>query len=354
MRKTRVNAKRALAMLLILTYALFMFTACTPKQTTEASLKIVCTTFPQYDWVREVVGDVEGVELALLQDKGVDLHSYQATADDIIKIKESNLFIYVGGESDDWVEDVVKDITNEDFREMNLFAVLGDKVKLEELKEGMQDHEHDHNHDHDHEHDHDHDHDHDHEHEHEHEHDHEHEMEKDEHVWLSLKNAELITYAISEQLAEIDEKNAENYRNNAKAYIEKLKELDKAYAETVQKSTNKTILFGDRFPFRYMVEDYGLDYFAAFVGCSAETEASFETVAFLANKLDELNLKSVVTIDRSNKEIARTIIGNSKNKTAQIVTLNSMQTVDKKQIEDGATYLGIMQDNLNVLKEALK
>ena len=356
--------KRSLAIAMVLVVALFMLTACNDKPEPESKVKIVCTTFPSYDWISQLTSGIDDVEVTLLQDKGVDLHSYQPTADDMIKIKESNLFVYVGGESDEWVEDAIEDINRKDFSAISMMEILGDKVKAEEVKEGM-DAEHDHDvddHDHDADDHDDHDHDaddHDHDtddhddHDHEHHH-HDGEIENDEHVWLSLKNAQIICETLTDKLIEIDSANQEKIRENSKKYIAELQALDKEYEQTLNAAAKKTLLFGDRFPFRYLVDDYGIDYFAAFVGCSAETEASFETVAFLSGKLDDLGLDTVITIDKSDKKIAKTIVANSKGKSAKILTLNSMQTVDKKQIEDGVTYLGIMQENLKVLEEALK
>lgn len=341
-KKVRGYFKRGLVFAMVLVTAMFMLTACGTSEEKSDKIKIVCTTFPSYDWISELTAGVENVELTLLQDKGVDLHSYQPTADDMIKIKESNLFVYVGGESDAWVDDAIEDIHREDFSAISLMQILGDNVKQEEVKEGMQAEDEEHDAD---EHDAD-------EHE-DHDHDAE-EVEYDEHVWLSLKNAETICAVLADKLEEINPENKDKISENAKSYIEKLSALDAEYEKTVSSATNKTVLFGDRFPFRYLVDDYGIDYFAAFVGCSAETEASFETVAFLSGKVDDLGLNTILTIDKSDKKIAKTIVANSKEKSAKILTLNSMQTVDKKQIEDGATYLKIMQENLNVLKEALK
>ena len=353
-KKVRGYFKRGLVFAMVLVTAMFMLTACGTSEEKSDKIKIVCTTFPSYDWISELTAGVENVELTLLQDKGVDLHSYQPTADDMIKIKESNLFVYVGGESDDWVDDAIEDIHREDFSAISLMQILGENVKQEEVKEGMQAEEDEHDHDAD---DHDADeedgHDHDADEEDGHDHDAE-EVEYDEHVWLSLKNAETICAVLADKLEEINPENKDKISENAKSYIEKLSALDAEYEKTVSGATNKTVLFGDRFPFRYLVDDYGIDYFAAFVGCSAETEASFETVAFLSGKVDDLGLNTILTIDKSDKKIAKTIVANSKEKSAKILTLNSMQTVDKKQMEDGATYLKIMQENLNVLKEALK
>lgn len=343
-KKVKGYFKRGLVFAIVLVTAMFMLTACGTSEEKSDKIKIVCTTFPSYDWISELTAGVENVELTLLQDKGVDLHSYQPTADDMIKIKESNLFVYVGGESDDWVDDAIEDIHREDFSAISLMQILGENVKQEEVKEGMQAEEDEHDHDAD-------DHDADEEDGHDHDAD---EVEYDEHVWLSLKNAETICAVLADKLEEINPENKDKISENAKSYIEKLSALDAEYEKTVSGATNKTVLFGDRFPFRYLVDDYGIDYFAAFVGCSAETEASFETVAFLSGKVDDLGLNTILTIDKSDKKIAKTIVANSKEKSAKILTLNSMQTVDKKQIDDGATYLKIMQENLNVLKEALK
>lgn len=347
--KVRKGIIRAIAIAMVSAVSVFMLTACDKNgngdgpDTHADDINIVCTTFPQYDWVKNVVGDADRVNITLLEDKGVDLHSYQPTADDMVKIKESDMFIYVGGESDEWVEDALEDVENKKLVAINLMQVLGNKVKAEEMKEGMQAEEHDHDADEG-EHDHDAD-------EHEHE---EGEVEMDEHVWLSLKNAAVITQEIADKLAKMDKNQGKTFEANAKAYIEKLNKLDGEYAQAVSEAPKKTLLFGDRFPFRYLVDDYNLDYYAAFVGCSAETEASFETVAFLSKKVDDLGLENVVTIDKSDKEIAKTIIANSKDKSAKIITLNSLQTVDAKQIKDGVTYLDVMEDNLKVLKEALR
>ena len=178
--------------------------------------------------------------------------------------------------------------------------------------------------------------------------------EYDEHVWLSLRNAESICEVITEDLKSLDSAHAAVYEANLKKYTEQLDSLDQQYTDTVKAAANKTLLFGDRFPFRYLVDDYGIKYYAAFVGCSAETEASFETVSFLAKKMDELGLKHVMTIEGPNKKIAETIIQNTKDKNQDILTLNSMQSTTEQDIESGETYLGIMQQNLEVLKKALQ
>ena len=307
-------------------------------------LQIVTTIFPEYDWVMNVLGDNPAkAEVTMLLDNGVDLHSYQPTADDILKISTCDMFIYVGGESDEWVEDALKEATNKDMAVINLLEVLGDSVKEEEMVEGMQESEHEHEHEGE-EAD-------EHEHEHEYEED---EAEYDEHVWLSLGNAATLTDSISKELQRIDAANASAYKANSDAYIKKLNDLDKQYSDAVSASAVKTLLFGDRFPFRYLTDDYGLTYYAAFVGCSAETEASFETITFLAGKVDELSLHAVMTIEGNDHRIAETIVQNTAGKDQQILTMDSMQSTTSKDVEGGTTYLSVMEKNLPVLKEALK
>ena len=290
------------------------------QPTAEEKIRIVTTIFPEYDWVREILGDkADSAEITMLLDKGVDLHSYQPTADDLIKISDCDLFVYVGGESDGWVNDALKSAANRDRKVINLLDVLGDSVKTEEVVEGMQETEHDHDHDHD------------------EDEDHEHEEEKDEHVWLSLKNAKTLVGAISKSLQELDPDNKDTYATNAAAYIEKLSALDGEYQAAVDAATYKTLLFGDRFPFRYLVDDYGLSYYAAFVGCSAESEASFETVSFLARKVEELKLPCVLTIEGKNHKIAETIVQNTAGKNQKILTMDSMQSTTAQDVARGTT-----------------
>lgn len=320
---------------------------------TGKKISIVTTIFPEYDWVREIVGDhADKFEITYLMNKGVDLHSYQASAEDIAKISSADLFIYVGGESDTWAEDAIEEAKNKDIKVINLLNSLGSDVKEEEVVEGMEAEEEEHDHDHseeakendhsDEEKDHDNDHDHDSE-----------EVEYDEHVWLSLKNAQKLVMDIEADIESLDPDNASDYAANAEAYVKKIAELDSEYQKVVDESNTKYILVGDRFPFRYLVDDYNIKYSAAFVGCSAETEASFDTVTFLAGKLDELGLKNVITIENSDQKIAKTVIENTKNKDQGLVVLNSLQSVSQKDIDSGLTYLSVMKDNLEVLKKAL-
>ncbi|MBR6056263.1 MAG: zinc ABC transporter substrate-binding protein [Bacilli bacterium] len=312
--------------------------ACSAPSLNNDKIEIVTTIFPEYDWTREILGkNPANAEVTMLLDNGIDLHSYQPTAQDLIKISDCDLFIYVGGESDEWVERALEQSTNKDMVVINLLESLGDKVKEEEVKEGMQGEE---EHDHDHE-------DHDHEEE-------EEEVEYDEHVWLSLKNASAICETIEKGIEKIDPANASTYKENLASYKAKLNSLDTDYKAAVDASAIKTLVFGDRFPFRYMVDDYGLDYYAAFVGCSAETEASFETIVFLAGKVDELGLHSVLTIEGNNHRIAETVIANTTAKNQKILTMNSLQSTTSRDVTNGTSYLTVMTENLNTLKEALK
>ena len=306
----------------------------------EKELSIVVTIFPICDWVREIVKDNEHIRVTLLLDNGVDLHSYQPTARDIMTISTADLFIYVGGESDEWVEDVLGSAMNPGLVSINLVEAMGEDIKAEEIVEGMEhEHEHDHGHDGDEDEDHD--------------HDHEHEEEADEHVWLSLRSAQKLTAVIAQKLAEMDPANAESYAQNAAAYLEKLADLDARYAEAVSGAAYRTILFGDRFPFRYLADDYGLSYYAAFSGCSAESEASFATVVFLAQKVDELGLPAVLTIEHPRTRIAETVVQNTASKDQKILALDSMQGTTAADIQSGVTYLSVMEANLEVLKDAL-
>ena len=327
--------KKIIALLLALFMLVGALAGCGKQNDTNQTdkLSIVTTIFPEYDWVREILGDkADNAEITMLLDNGVDLHSYQPTADDIVKISDCDLFIYVGGESDEWVEDALRNAANGNMKVINLLEVLGDSVKTEEIVEGMQEAEH----------------------EHEDAEEHEHEEEADEHVWLSLKNAKMLVRVISKALQELDPDNKDIYAANADAYVKKLSALDTEYQAAVDAASNKTILFGDRFPFRYLVDDYGLRYYAAFVGCSAETEAGFETISFLAKRVDELKLPCVLTIEGAQHKIAETVVRNTTAKNQRVLTMDSMQSTTSKDVKNGTTYLSVMEKNLSVLKEALR
>lgn len=313
---------------LLISVIIFCLCGCSKRNVSPVSetgkIKIVAAIFPAYDWTRNIIGEnPAGAELTLLVDNGVDLHSFQPSVDDILTISNADLFIYAGGESDRWVTDALKQAKNPDIRILKMLDAIGDAARMEETVEGMQAE------------------------------DDEEEDVLDEHVWLSLRNAALIIDAITGELSALDAENAGIYEANAAAYKEKLSGLDAEYRQTVEKAGLKTLLFGDRFPFRYLVEDYGLSYYAAFAGCSAETEASFETITFLAQKCNELGLPAVLTIDGSDGKIAETIVKNTDTKDQLVLKLDSMQSVTAKDIQNGTDYLAIMENNLSVLKQAL-
>ena len=293
-------------------------------------MDIITTIFPEYDWVNNILGDKKDTaNVTMLLDSGVDLHSYQPSPKDIVSISQCDLFVYVGGESDKWVDDVLKQATNKNMVTINLMDVLGDKKKEEELIEGMQGEE-------------------------EEEEEGEEEIEYDEHVWLSIKNAQIFVKAIADSLSTLDKGNTNYYQSNADTYIANLKDLDNKYEEAVKSGSQKTLLFADRFPFRYLVEDYSLKYYAAFIGCSAETEASFETIAFLVSKVDELGLKVILKIESSDGAIADTVKNATQSKNQSILTMDSIQSATTKEYQEGRNYFSIMEKNLDVLKEAVK
>ncbi|MBQ8954100.1 MAG: zinc ABC transporter substrate-binding protein [Clostridia bacterium] len=315
--------KKMIAVLISLTL-LVSSLLCGGAFADENALSVVTTIFPIYDWTREIAGDK--IDLTMLLDSGVDLHSFQPTAADIMKIATCDVFIYVGGESDEWVEDALKEAVNPNMKVLSLVELMGEDIKLEELVEGMESDEDEEEED---------------------------EEEADEHVWLSLRNARKLSAAIAAALGEADPSNADDYAANAAAYAEKLDALDAEYADVAENAAFSTVLFGDRFPFRYLADDYGLNYYAAFSGCSAESEASFETIAFLAGKVDELGLPVVLTIEGANHRIAETIVQTTRDKNQKILVMDSMQATTGQAVASGVTYLSVMQGNLAALAEAL-
>ena len=301
----------------------------------SGTISIVSTIFPPYDWTRQILGDhADDAELTLLLGNGVDLHSYQATAADIVAISHCDLLIYVGGDSDAWVEDAWNAAANPHGIAVNLMDVLGDAVKAEELIEGMESDGHG-------EHD-------------EHGGEHDGEAESDEHVWLSLRNAQTLCTYIADRLGETDAANAAAYKANAQTYNTELSALDAEYRAAVRDAQRETLLFADRFPFRYLLDDYGLTYYAAFPGCSAETEASFETIVFLAEKVEELQLKTIMVSETSDKSLAETVLRSTADPNRKILVWDSLQSVGVSDVSSGESYLSIMKRNLDVLKEALR
>ncbi|MFV0519690.1 MAG: metal ABC transporter substrate-binding protein [Lachnospirales bacterium] len=303
----------------------------------EDAYKIVTTTFASYDWVKELTKNYDGnIEINYLLDNGIDLHSFQPTVDDVVEINECDLFIYTGGESEAWAMDIINNEGSNDSRiELNLLDIIGENALDEEIVEGMEaDHEDEHN-------------------EEAHNEEAHNEDVKDEHIWLSLKNAEIVITELCEIFKEYDASNEKLFNENLTAYINELNILDEKYETMVNNSKNDTLIFGDRFPFRYLVEDYDLNYYAAFVGCSAETEASFETVIFLAEKLNELNINYILTVDEGEKKLAKTIVNSSNNSECELLNLNSMQNIVSLDLNSDISYLNIMENNYSVIEKAL-
>lgn len=301
---------------------IFSFAACADNVTDipedDGKLTVVTTVFPVYDWTRNVTGDMCNV--IYLDKSGADMHSFEPTASDIVLLAEADVFIHIGGVSDKWVESAVESAKNDSLKVLSLMTVTG--VLEEETVEGMQIHDHS-------------------------------EMnteEYDEHIWLSLKKAQTAVNAICETLCKADSENAETYRSNAAAYTDKLSELDGRYTSLMSSAKRNTILVADRFPFRYLTEDYGIEYFAAFPGCSAESEASFETMTFLIEKTKELSLPCILVIEKSDGKLADTI---SRETGVKVLTLGSCQSVTQADADKGLTYLSVMENNLTTLTEAL-
>ena len=320
--------KESVCIILCTVLVLSLFCGCgeAPTADTDGKLSIVATIFPVYDWTKNILGTSSSAEVTMLLDSGVDLHSFQPNADDIIKISTCDVFIYVGGESDGWVDDALKEAVNEDMIVVDLMDVLGDAAVEEEEKEGMEDHDH---------------------------YDHDNEIEYDEHIWLSVRNAELLCSAIADALCSADSANADTYLTNLAAYNEKLLALEVGFSDAASSAECGTLLFCDRFPFRYLLEDYGIDYYAAFSGCSAETEASFETVSFLASKADELGLEHIIILEGSDGKIASTVSAASVSGGHEILTMDSMQSTTGRDAADGASYISAMEKNLETFRKAL-
>lgn len=313
--------KRIVSFTLMLFVVVLSLCGCTNSVKDFSKTKIVVTSFAAYDWLVEILGNrAENFNICYLLDSGADMHSYQPSVDDMADIKDCDFLILVGGESEEWIIDSIENSENHNII-LNFSELLCDNMKFEEHIEGMQDHE-------------------------------EEESEYDEHVWLSLKNAKRICEAICQFICEIDGENSGYYELNLSNYVDSLESLDMKYRDAISSSQIDTLIFADRFPFRYLTEDYGLKYYAAFAGCSAESEASFDTLIFLCDKADEVGAGAVIELEKSNDRIARTIAGNIKNEV-EIVTMDSMQSVSCSDIKNGAKYINIMKENLNAVITAL-
>lgn len=305
--------------------------ACTaqPAENTvddETAIDVVTNSYAAYDWVKQIFADdTDHIRMTYLLENGVDLHNYQPDAEDIRKIADCDVFIYVGGESDRWAADAIRSSGNSHLLAVNMLACIGKLAKEEEVKEGMQAEEE------------------------------EEEPETDEHVWLSVRNASVISGVIFNQVSSLvtDPEELKQITANYENYQAELMKLDQEYAKAVSAADLDTVIFGDRFPFRYLLDDYGIDYYAAFARCSAETEASFETVRFLAEKADEIGARNILTIETGNQKLAETIINNTQTGDQGILVMNSIQSVNTEEVKTGLSYLEVMRENLEVLKQAL-
>ena len=297
----------------------------------SGKIRAVATIFPQYDFLRQIGGD--HLELTMLLKPGAESHSFEPTPADMITVSQSDLFVYVGGDSDAWVETILESV---DVSEKEIVTLM-DCVETvaEEDVEGMETHGHAHDHEHedptaadgDHE-----------------------EAEQDEHVWTSPRNAVRIVEKLRDALIAVDPENAGDYTQNAADYIDRLNRLDQEFQETVDTAKRHTILLGDRFPFRYLADAYGLDYYAAFPGCSSESEASAKTIAFLIDKVKEEKIPVVFSIELSNEKMTDSICEAT---GATKLQLHSCHNVTRDDFEQGITYLDLMERNVQALKEAL-
>ena len=294
------------------------FCACGEATDREGEgLSVVTTLFPAYDFARVIGGD--RVQVTLLVPPGTETHSFEPTAKDMVRVHTADLFFFNGGESEAWVEEILE--STEDLRALSMLGCV--EALEEEVKQGMQEPD---------------------------EAEEEEGPEYDEHVWTSPKNAILICEALCEELCALDAEGESTYRANLAAYTEELKALDESFREIVDKGRFRTVIFADRFPVRYFVEEYGLDYFAAFPGCAEDTEPSARTVAFLIDRVREEGLPAVFYIEFSNEKMADEICEDTGCKK---LLFHSCHNISADELKSGATYLQLMRRNAEALKEAL-
>ena len=302
--------KRLIAALLCLCLMLCGCNAQPEKPHDETKLQIVCTSFPAYDFAREIAGD--RAELTLLIKPGSEVHSYEPTPKDMIRIQESDLFICNGGESEQWAKTLITP-------ELNTIYMMDCVDTVEESADGIYNAENG-------------------------------EPELDEHVWTSPLNAIKISEEICNALCKLDTDNAEAYKTNFTAYKAQLMALDREFRQVIKNSGKHTLVFADRFPMRYFALEYGLDCYAAFPGCSSETEPSAKTVAYLIDRVREDKIPAVLYMEFSNQKMADVICEDTGCKKLPFYSAHS---VSAEQFEQGASYLDLMRINLNSLKEAL-
>ena len=332
---------------LVLVVGLLAFLVLNREKFEQKKYSVVSTSFPGYDFARAVTKNTN-ISTKMLVKPGAETHTYEPTPQDIIDIKNADMFVYVGGDSDDWVKKVLKDVDTKKIHVVKLVDLVS--TVNEEIVEGMEDeNEHEHEHDHDHDHDHDHKHDHDHEsHEHKHDHDEEEEgPEIDEHVWTSPKKAMEIVKKIAEVASEIDVAEKNKIDDNAEKYVAEIAEVDKDLHQVIDGKISG-IVVADRFPFRYFADEFGLKYSAAFSGCSEQTEASAKTISFLINKVKQDKIKKIYKIELSNGKIAETV---SKDTGAEVLELHSAHNVTADDFSKGVTYVDLMKRNLAALSK---
>ncbi len=331
---------KCLSLLLSATMIAVMFSGCSGKITDNDNKKIsiVATIFPQYDFARRIAGDK--AEVKMLLKPGMEAHSYEPSPKDIIGISKCDLFLNVGGESESWLDSVLESADNPDMKIISAMNCV--EAIEEETAEGMQSREHHHAHEEHEEHENASDSD--------HHDDEEEEEEYDEHVWTSPMNAIAIVNAINAALCELDPDNAEFYCDNTNQYVAELLELDLLLRDVISQSERKILVFGDRFPLLYFVREYGLDYYAAFPGCAAETEPSAATVAFLIDRVKREKVPVVLYIELSNHKVADAIAEATGTETAQF---NTCHNISAKDFEAGESYLSLMRANVDILREAL-
>lgn len=328
MKKTRIKRLAAFFCACIM---IFSFSSCAPDRADSGDIRIVCTAFVQYDWLRAVIGDCENISLTLLADNGSDLHSYQPTVADRAEIAECDILVTIGGESDAWAEKMLGD--SEKTRLVRLFDIP--HITLREVSEEgvVSEHIHEEN-----------------DGEHHHEHDH---GAYDEHLWLSLKNSKTCVEYFKNILAELSPDNADILAKNADEYISRIDALENEYDALAQSVDNKRLIFADRFPFAYLTADLGIEYCAAFSGCSTENNADFSTVARLSERVCAWEARYLFITETSDGRLANGVIAAAKGDGAEILTLDSMQSLTRARIASGEDYLSIMRSNLGVLQKAL-
>ena len=311
--------------------AVLIFCGCSPADNGTEGMTILTADFAEYDWVREILGDnPSGIRLERLNESGQDMHSYQPSVKDMVKISDCSLLIYAGGESEFWIDEAAESSDKSPESILSLMKVLAHDPELSERYEGtagVHDHEHEHHHE-----------------------------EYDEHMWLSLKAAPVFIEKITEAICALDPVNSTYYEKNSRNYREKIKDLDGEYekvAEAAREKGDAFILVADRFPFVYLTEDYRLSHMAAFPGCSAETEASFATILDLSDAIDNHRPGGVLVLKKSDTALAQTVIKNSSLKELPVLRLDDMQSVTADDVEAGCSFLSVMAENLTALETAL-